>query len=127
MKVLIIDDDKFVSTLLESELRQENIDVARTGDGETGLAKLMQWRPDVVVLDLILPKTDGFAVLEKLKKLPEAKSTMILVYSSLSQRHDMDEAVRLGAHKCFVKGEHTVQHIVEVVRHFLLEKANDRK
>ncbi len=115
MKVLVIDDDKFFRTLLESELRQENMEVMLAGDGEDGIKKTKEWKPDAIVLDLILPKKDGFEVLGALKEMPEGKNAAIFVFSTLSQEHDKTEALNLGARKCFMKGEHTVHHIAEAI------------
>jgi DNA-binding NarL/FixJ family response regulator len=116
MKVLIIDDDKFVSTLLESELRQDNNEVRSFSDGEHGLAEALDWKPDVIVLDLIIPKKDGFEVLQALHLSREKQHPAVFIFSSLSQPHDMEEAIALGARGYFMKGEHTVHHIVEAIR-----------
>ena len=115
MKVLIIDDDKFLTTLLESELHQANIEVAIASSGDDGIKKAKEWKPNVVVLDLILPKTDGFEVLEKIHNLPEAKHTTIFIFSTLAQEHDKSEALSLGAEAYFMKGENTVHNIVEAI------------
>ena len=63
MKVLVIDDDKFFRTILESELRQENIEVMLAKDGEEGILKTKEWKPDAIVLDLILQKKDGLRII----------------------------------------------------------------
>lgn len=115
MKVLVIDDDKFLGTLLEAELHQANIEVAIVTTGDAGIQKVKEWKPDVVVLDLILPKTDGFEVLEKIHNLPEAKHTAIFIFSTLAQEHDKEEALSLGATAYFMKGENTVHNIVEAI------------
>ena len=115
MKVLVIDDDKFTRTLLESKLRQENIDVALASDGDEGIQKVKEWKPDVIVLDLILPKRDGFELLEVLKKTPEGKHAEIIVFSTLSQERDKAEALSLGAKAYFMKSENTVHHVVEAI------------
>ena len=115
MKVLVIDDDKFLRTLLQSELEQANIQVVIAGDGDDGIAKAKSEKPDAIVLDLILPKRDGFELIEELKKTPEGKHAAIFIFSDLSQDHDKEEALRLGAKGYFKKGEHTVHHIVEAI------------
>jgi CheY-like chemotaxis protein len=118
MKVLVIDDDKFIRSLLVSELVQENLFAETASDGEAGFAKILEWHPDVVVLDLILPKQDGFAVLEKIKKLPPdiRGHLSVYVFSSLGQEHDRDEALALGATAYFSKNNTTVRNIIEIIR-----------
>ncbi len=115
MKVLVIDDDKFLRTLLQSELEQANIQVVIATDGDDGIAKAKSEKPDAIVLDLILPKRDGFELIEELKKTPEGKHAAIFIFSDRAQDHDKEEALRLGAKGYFKKGEHTVHHIVEAI------------
>ncbi len=121
MKVLVIDDNKFFRTLLEAELAQENMEVMLASDGEEGIKKTKEWKPDAIVLDLILPKKDGFEVLEALKEMPEGRNAAIFIFSTLSQEHDKSEALGLGAQKYFMKGEHTVHHIAEAI-HAVVKK-----
>lgn len=115
MKVLVIDDDKFLRTLLQSELEQANMQVVIASDGEEGIAKVKTEKPDAIVLDLILPKRDGFELMEELQKIPEGKRAAIFIFSDLSQDQDKQEALRLGARGYFKKGENTVHHIVEAI------------
>lgn len=116
MKVLVIDDDKFIRTLLASELSQENIVVELANDGDEGIKKAKEMAPDVVVLDLILPKKDGFEVLAELKEIHKGSRPAIVIFTTLAQEHDKKEAFALGARSYFLKGEHTVHHIVEEVK-----------
>ncbi len=113
MHILVIDDDKFFRTLFESEFRQVNAEVALAEDGEEGLLLAKKTKPDIVILDLILQKKDGFEVLAELKRTPEIRETKVIVFSSLSQDHDKEEALALGAREYFLKGRHTVQDVVQ--------------
>jgi two-component system alkaline phosphatase synthesis response regulator PhoP len=113
MHILVIDDDKFFRTLFESEFRQVNVEVALAEDGEEGLLLAKKTKPDIVILDLILQKKDGFEVLAELKRTPEIRETKVIVFSSLSQDHDKEEALALGAREYFLKGRHTVQDVVQ--------------
>ena len=115
MKVLVIDDDRFFRTILESELRQENMEVLLANNGEEGISMTKELKPDAIVLDLILPKKDGFEVLTALKDLPARDRPAVFVFTSLSQEHDKFEAISLGALQYFTKGEHTVHHIAEAI------------
>jgi two-component system, OmpR family, response regulator VicR len=115
MKVLIIDDDKFLCTMLESALRQENYDVAVTHDGDDGVTKLLSWKPDAIILDIILPKKDGFEVLDTIKNSSQTKNIPVFIFSSLSQEQEKKEMVRLGARGYFSKGTETVHHLVEAI------------
>jgi DNA-binding response OmpR family regulator len=115
MKVLVIDDDKFLRSLLESEMRQENLDVFLVENADDAVAKLKAWKPDAIVLDLILPKKDGFELLSELRATAEGKHAPIFIFSSLAQAHDQEEALALGARAYFIKGSHTVHQVVEAI------------
>jgi len=121
MKVLIIDDDKFTRTVYESELHQENIDAVLAEDGERGLALARESKPDLILLDMILPKKSGFEVLEDLQRDPELQNIPVVIFSSLRQQHDIDEAMKLGAVQYLPKDSHSPKQIVEEIKKILLK------
>jgi two-component system, OmpR family, response regulator VicR len=112
MKVLIIDDDNFIRTVYKSALNQENIEVEVAADGDEGLAKAKQFKPDAILLDMILPKKDGFEVLKGLK----SKKIPTIVFSSLHQQGDIDEALRLGAMKYLPKDQYSPGQIIDEIK-----------
>ena len=118
MKVLIIDDDKFIRNLFISELTQENFVVITAPEGVSGVELIKSEKPDVVVLDLLLPGLDGFGVLEAVKKLPDDVRAHIalFVFSSLGQEHDREEALALGATGYFPKDHATVRKVIDAIR-----------
>lgn len=97
MKILIIEDDKFFQKFYSTKLQENKTEVEVAVDGEEGLLKMRSVKPDLVLLDLIMPKMDGFAVLaarsqdENLKKIP------VIVFSTLGQEKDVENAKKLGA------------------------------
>lgn len=121
MKVLIIDDDKFIRTVYESELHQENIDAVLAEDGERGLALARESKPDLILLDMILPKKSGFEVLEDLQRDPELQNIPVVIFSSLRQQHDIDEAMKLGAVQYLPKDSHSPKQIVGEIKKILLK------
>lgn len=104
MKILLIEDDKFFQKFYSAKLSEQKVEVEVAGDGEEGLSKMRNTKPDLVLLDLIMPKMDGFAVLaarladESLKKIP------VIVLSTLGQEKDMENAKKLGANGYMNKG-----------------------
>lgn len=116
MKVLIIDDDQFIRSVFTSQFTQENIFAITAVDGEEGFTKAVAEEPDVVILDLILPKQDGFELLEKLRKHPALRGTKRVVFSGLGQEHDKQEALTAGADAYFSKDEDTIGKVVDWVR-----------
>lgn len=121
MKVLIIEDDKFMQAVYESALRQENIEVDIAEDGEDGLAKMKTTKPDLVLLDMILPNKNGFDILEERQQDPELEKIPVVVFSNLSQKADVDKAMALGATKYCPKGEYSVNQTVEEIKKILMK------
>ena len=97
MKILLIEDDVFFSKFYATKLKESNYEVTVAYDGEEGLLRIQEEKPDIILLDLIMPKMDGFAVLEALSKDNQLKKIPVLVFSTLSQDPDVERAKQLGA------------------------------
>jgi twitching motility two-component system response regulator PilH len=102
-KILIIDDDAFFLEFYRAELSQYNFYTDFARDGLEGLNKAKEIKPDLILLDVILPKLDGFEVLAKLKASKETRDIPVVVTSSLSTESDIKKLEKLGAVKCFNK------------------------
>ena len=116
MKVLIVDDDQFIRSVFTAQFTQENIFAITAVDGEEGFTKAVEELPDVIILDLILPKQDGFELLEKLHKHPKLTGVKRVVFSGLGQEHDKQEALAAGADAFFSKDGDTIGRVVDWVR-----------
>ncbi len=121
MKVLIIDDDKFIRTVYQSEFNQENIEAEVAENGEAGLEKAKSGKPDLILLDMMLSEKDGFEVLGELKSDTSLKSIPVIVFSSLNQQSDIDEAMKLGAVKYLPKDAYSPKQIVEEAKKILVK------
>lgn len=97
MKVLLIEDDKFFQDFYSFKLQEKQITVDIASDGEEGLVKLIKNPPDIVLLDLIMPKKDGFEVLQEMGRLHLIEKIPVLVFSTLSQKKDVERVKALGA------------------------------
>lgn len=97
MKVLLIEDDRFFQKFYSTKLREQNIEVEVASDGEEGLIKMKNINPDIVLLDLIMPKKDGFSVLEERSIDENLKKIPVIIFSSLGQEKDLETAKMLGA------------------------------
>jgi DNA-binding response OmpR family regulator len=97
MKLLIIEDDKFFREFYATKFKEKNIEVVTASDGEEGLIKLQSFMPDVVLLDIIMPKKDGFDVLSEMGKMQLIPKIPVLVFSTLGQEKDVEKARMLGA------------------------------
>jgi DNA-binding response OmpR family regulator len=121
-KVLIIEDDEDVSRVYEIKLAKEGVETDLAIDGEAGFAKIRSFNPDVVLLDLMIPKRDGFWVLEQVKANPELKNTKIIVLSNLGQEQDKDRAFSLGAMDYLVKADISIKEVIDKIKKNLNDK-----
>jgi DNA-binding response OmpR family regulator len=118
-KILIIEDDKFLRLLITRKLNQEGFSVIEALDGEEGLKKVKEERPDLVLLDLILPSVDGFEVLTRIQKDEAIKGIPVIILSNLGQREDIEKGIKLGAADYLIKAHFTPIEIVEKVKRIL--------
>ncbi len=114
--ILIIEDDEFLIGLLGKKLKSEGFEVSMAKDGKTGAKKAKQEKPDLVLLDLLLPEIDGFEVLAMLKSDPEVKNIPVLVLSNLDQKSDIDKVIKLGAMEYLIKAQSTPEEIVDRIK-----------
>ena len=124
-KILLIEDDKFLRELIIQKLGREGYEVAEAPEGEAGLVKMKEEKPDLVLLDLILPGIDGFEVLSRVKKDPELSSIPVIILSNLGQRDDVQKGIDLGAADYLIKAHFTPGEIVEKIKITLEAKKKD--
>ena len=118
-KILVIEDDKFLRELISQKLLQEGYEVAEAVDGEKGLQALEKEKPDLVLLDLILPGIDGFEVLAKMKGNSETANIPIVILSNLGQKDDIEKGLKMGAVDYLIKAHFTPAEIIEKIREVL--------
>lgn len=118
MKILIVEDDKFLSELISTKLTKEGFEVSIALDGETGLQKARAEKPGIVLLDILLPGISGFEVLEQIKKDadPTIKNIPVLILSNFGQESKVQQGLSLGAVDYLVKANFTTGEIVEKIR-----------
>ncbi len=118
-KVLIVEDDKFLRELLVGKLETEGLETLAAIDGQEGLKVIEEKKPDVIILDLMLPNVDGFQVLEKMKENPAQASIPVIVLSNLGHREDIERCMNMGAKDFMVKAHYTPNEIVDKVKSYL--------
>ena len=118
-KVLIIEDDKFLSSILKSRLEKDGLEVVQAFDGDEGLNMLKQDRPDLILLDLIMPKVSGFEVLEQISLDPQLSHIPVMIASNLGQDSDIQKAKSLGAVEYYVKVRTTIDDLTKMVKNLI--------
>ncbi len=120
--ILIVEDDKFLRELISRKLLSEGFKIEEAIDGEEGLAKAKEVKPDLILLDLILPGLDGFEVLRRIKDNPSTSSIPVLILSNLGQKDEIEKGLSLGAVDFLVKAHFTPEEIVAKMKDVLPKK-----
>ena len=118
-QILVVEDDQFLRGLMVKKLESEDFDVMQAVDGESGLRLAREKKPDLILLDLVLPGIDGFEVLKQLNESSDTADMQVVVLSNLGQKDDIDRALSLGAKDYLIKAHFTPGDIVEKVKALL--------
>lgn len=121
-KILVIDDDQFFSKTLEAALPAGKYTLISAEDGEVGLEKMKSETPDLVILDLMMPKLDGTAFLKKLQESKDLPKVPILVSSNLSSVKKISDVMAMGAVGYVIKSDESLQSIVQDIERVLGEQ-----
>lgn len=120
IKILIIEDERHLAELLATKLKKEGYDIENAYDGEEGYKKIVKWKPELILLDIIMPKMDGYEVMEKMndnnKKIP------IIVISNSGQPVEIEKTKKLGAVDHLIKTEFSPIDVLKKVESYLQSK-----
>ncbi|PIZ89423.1 MAG: response regulator [Candidatus Nealsonbacteria bacterium CG_4_10_14_0_2_um_filter_37_10] len=117
--ILIVEDDKFLRELITQKLIKEGYEISEAIDGEEGIKKIKEEKPDLVLLDLILPGIDGFEVLSKMKEDLALAQIPVIILSNLGQKEDVERGLKLGAVDYLIKAHFTPGEIIEKIKNAL--------
>src|SRR3989339_292936 len=118
-KILLVEDDKFLSEMYATKLVESGFDVESAFDGEVGLKKANDFRPDLILLDIVLPKKDGFEVLKELKAKKELSDIFIIALTNLGQKEEVQKGFDLGANDYIIKAHFTPTEVVAKAKKLL--------
>ena len=118
-KILLVEDDPFISEMYAVKFDRAGFlcEVAMTG--KEGFSKADSWRPDIILLDVLIPEMDGFEVLTALKKDEVLSSVPVIMLTNLGQKEDIERGMALGAAAYVVKAHFTPQEVVDKVKQIL--------
>lgn len=118
-RILLVEDDDALAGVYVTRLQAEGFDVRRVNNGEDALAAALSYHPDLVVLDVMMPKVSGFDVLDILRNTPETANLKIIMLTALSQESDKERAQSLGADDYLVKSQVVIADVIDRIRHHL--------
>lgn len=122
MKIVIAEDDKFILRALVDKFKREGYEVTEASNGEEALLKVKEVKPDIMLLDLVMPKKNGFDVLAEMKLDDTISKIPVLVLSNLGQDSDVKKAKDLGAVDFYIKSNSPIAGVVEKVKHFIAKE-----
>jgi len=118
-KVLIIEDEETISGMYKTSMEKAGYAVVLANNGDDGLAMAKAEKPDLVLLDIMMPKMDGFAVLEKIKLENNIKNTPVIMLTNLGQEEDKEKGRKLGAADYWVKADFTPAQVNEKIKQYI--------
>lgn len=118
-KILVIEDDHFLSSLIKGRLEKDAFTVRQAFDGDEAERLLKDFHPNLMILDLIMPRISGFEFLEKISIDPEFNQIPIIVLSNLGQEEDVQKAKNLGVAEYFIKARTSIDELVNAVKNYV--------
>lgn len=118
-KIAVVEDDEILLKALNIELLSDAYEVVSAKDGEIGLELIRKEKPDLILLDILLPKMNGFEVLEKIKKDEKTKNIPVIILSNLGQDADIEKGMKLGAKDYHVKASTDLSELSEKIEKYL--------
>ena len=115
-KILIAEDDKMIGSMYQTKLEQEGFIVLTADNGAQCLELVIKEKPDLIMLDIIMPQLDGFSVLQELKKDPKTKNIPVIMLTNLGTDEDKSKGEKLGATDYLVKANLTPAQVSEIIK-----------
>ncbi len=120
-KILIVDDDDFLIEMYSVKFKESGFDVALAKNGEEALKKTAEIKPAVILLDVVMPKMDGFEVLDSIKKQNISPRSAVVMLTNLGQKEDIEKGFRLGAADYIIKAQFTPSEVVSKIKDLILK------
>lgn len=118
-RILLVEDDEALANVYLTRLQTEGFDVRHVPNGEEALAAALNYHPDLIVLDAMMPKVSGFDVLDILRNTPETANLKIIMLTALSQDSDKERAKSLGVDDYLVKSQVVIADVIDRIKHHL--------
>lgn len=118
-RILLVEDDAALSAVYRARLELEGFDIHEVNNGEEALSATIEYKPDLILLDAMMPKISGFDVLDILRNTPETANVRIIMLTALSQPKDKERAENLGVDDYMVKSQVVIGDVVARIKHHL--------
>jgi len=118
-KILLVEDDPFLVDIYETKLKESGFVVEVANQGEVALTKIRENKVDLVLLDIVLPRLDGWEILRSIKGDKQLKDLKVIILSNLGQKEEVEKGLELGAAKYLIKAHYTPTEVVEEIKKYL--------
>lgn len=118
-RILMVEDDDSLANVYITRLQAEGFDVKRVNNGEDALASALAYHPELVLLDVMMPKVSGFDVLDILRNTPETTNLKVVMLTALSQDSDKQRAASLGVDEYLVKSQVVIADVIDRIKYHL--------
>lgn len=118
-KILVVEDDNFLANAYRVKLTKAGFEVKNAYDGDEATSMLETFTPDLILLDIVMPKKDGFTTLKELKATEQWKNIPVILASNLGQKEDKDKGIKLGAYDFFIKTDFSLNTLIEKINSIL--------
>lgn len=118
-KILLVEDDDTLASVYKTRLHAEGFDLKRVPNGEDALAAAMEYKPDLILLDIMMPKVSGFDVLDILRNTPETTNVKVIMLTALNQDSDRQRAEQMGVDDYLVKSQVVIADVIDRIKHHL--------
>ena len=117
--ILLVEDDPFLIDIYTTKLKESGFSVKIATDGEEALQLIKEEKPDLMILDIVLPQVDGWELLRRIKSASESKNLKVIILSNLGQKEEVEKGLKLGAAKYLIKAHYTPSQVVKEVKQIL--------
>lgn len=123
-KILVVEDDTYLANAYRVKLTKAGFEIKNAFDGVEAIEALQTYAPDLIILDIVMPKKDGFVTLEEIKANEKTRNIPVILASNLGQKEDMDKGIRLGAVDFFVKTDFSLNRLIDKINSILNSPSN---
>ena len=118
-KILLVEDDPFLADIYTTKMKEAGFDIQVVEDGGGVIARIKEQKPDLLLLDIVLPHLDGWEVIRQIKESADLKDLKIIILSNLGQKNEVEKGLQMGAVKYLIKAHYTPTEIVEEIKKVL--------
>ena len=123
-KILVVEDDTYLANAYRVKLVKSGFEIKNAFDGEEALEVLKMFIPDIILLDIVMPKKDGFETLREIKLDEKLKNIPVILCTNLGQKEDIDRGMQLGANEFFIKTDFPLSSLIEKIENLLNNKSS---